>query len=185
MNTEQLFMEIDRHFLGKLEYPKRFTAATSQVDGWFKGELIYLFTSLQQRKGLEEWAPEVLVPGQDEDKKKRVDFRVKLDNGFAWLEIKCLYWGPTRAQQPTDLSFYFSNDPQEVRGDVLKLASIKEGIGYCIIFIYPGPERDQWQEILTKFKEKAGDCTFKEKSSISQFPKTLCIAKLEIAQGTS
>ena len=168
MNTEQLFMEIDRHFLGKLEYPKRFTAATSQVDGWFKGELIYLFTSLQQRKGLEEWEVDVLVPGQDKDQAKRVDFKVKLDNGFAWLELKSLY-----------------GDPQEVRGDVLKLASIKEGTGYCILFIYPGPERDQWQEILTKFKEKAGDCTFKEKSSISQFPKTLCIAKLEIAQGTS
>ena len=93
MNTEQLFMEIDRHFLGKLEYPKRFTAATSQVDGWFKGELIYLFTSLQQRKGLEEWEVDVLVPGQDKGKAKRVDFRVKLDNGFAWLELKSLYWG--------------------------------------------------------------------------------------------
>ena len=167
MNTEQLFREIDRHFLSKLEYPKHFTAAMSQVEGWLKGELIYLFTSLQS-KGLEEWEPEVLVPGQDKDQAKRVDFKVKLDNGFAWLELKSLY-----------------GDPQEVRGDVLKLASIKEGIGYCIIFIYPGPERDQWQEILTKFKEKVGDCTFTEKSSISQFPKTLCIAKLEIAQGTS
>ena len=168
MNTEQLFMEIDRHFLGKLEYPKRFTTAMSQVEGWFKGELIYLFTSLQQRKGLEEWEVDVLVPGQDKDQAKRVDFKVKLDNGFAWLELKSLY-----------------GDPQEVRGDVLKLAPIKEGTGYCILFIYPGPERDQWQEILTKFKEKVGDCTFTEKSSISQFPKTLCIAKLEIAQGTS
>jgi len=93
MNTEQLFSEIDRHFLAKLDYIQRFTSSERQIEGWFKGELIYLFTSLQGKGELEGWEPEVLVPRLG---KKKVDFRVELDNGFAWLELKSLYHGQLR-----------------------------------------------------------------------------------------
>ena len=181
MNTEQLFSKIDRHFLAKLDYIQRFTSSERQIEGWFKGELIYLFTSLQGKGELEGWEPEVLVPGLG---KKRVDFRVKLDNGFVWLEFKSLYHGQQRGQ-PIDLGIYFYKDSVGIWDDVQKLASVVEGHSYCVMFIYPRPEADRWQELLTKYRQLIGNYTFQEQSNVSQFPSDLYIAKIEIAQGSS
>ena len=181
MNTEQLFSEIDLHFLAKLDYIKRFTSSARQIEGWFKSELIYLFTSLQGKGELEGWEPEVLVPGHG---KKKVDFRVKLDSGFAWLEIKSLYHGLQRGR-PIDLRMYFYKDSVGIWGDVRKLASVMEGQGYCVMFIYPRPDVERWQELLMKYRQRIGNYSFKEKSSVSQFPSDLYIAKIKIEQGIS
>lgn len=176
MNSGQLFDFIDEHFLAKLEYPRLFADRERQVEGWFKGELIYLFSSLKARGLLTSWEPEALVPGLG---KKKTDFRLILDDGLAYLEIKALYHGQQRGQM-VDLGIYFYKDDVGIWGDVQKLASLEESLGLCILFIYPRPNTDKWRKVLEAYTQRIAPITLREVSKVSQFPRELYIAKLEI-----
>jgi len=74
MNIEKLFHEIDEYFLEKKGFIEVFSGSQIQVEGWFKGELIYLFTSLKNKGELQDWDREVKLD------KKQIDFKVTIDN---------------------------------------------------------------------------------------------------------
>ena len=173
MDIIQLFEKIDEYFIAKRDHIQLFTESERQVEGWFKGELIYLFTSLQTK--IKAWEPEVSVSGLG---RKKIDFMVKLDDGVSYLEIKSLYHGKQKGQ-PINLGIYFYKDNIGIWGDVQKLASIDEGHGYCILFIYPRPEVTAWSDLLVRYNKKIINTTsLREVSDIARFPAELYIAKL-------
>ncbi|HUU63885.1 MAG TPA: hypothetical protein VMX96_08235 [Dehalococcoidia bacterium] len=172
INREQLFDFVDQHFLAKLEYPQLFTEAERQVEGWFKGELIYLFSSLKAN-----WEPEASIPSLG---KKKIDFRLRLDDSPVYAEIKALYHGRQRGQV-VDLGIYFYKDNVGIWGDVQKLASVAEGHSFCILFIYPRPEIGRWHKTLAAYGQRIAPITLGEVSEILQFPPELYIAKLEVS----
>ena len=92
-----------------MEYPRLFIEAERQVEGWFKGELIYLFTSLKAN-----WEPEVSIPSLG---KKKIDFRLKLDDSPFYAEIRALYHSRQRGQV-VDPGIYFYKDNVGIWGDV-------------------------------------------------------------------
>jgi len=176
MDTGKLFSLIDEHFMTKLEYPRLFAESERQVEGWFKGELIYLFSSLKAGGLLSSWEPEALVPGLG---KKKTDFKVTLDDGLVYVEIKALYHGWQRGQR-VDLGIYFYKDDVGMWGDVVKLASLQDAFGFCLLFVYPRPERDRWDKVIDAYQRRIAPFRLREVSEISQFQPELYIAKLQI-----
>lgn len=176
----QLFGEIDRHFLvgPKLDYASIFTKSERQVEGWFKGELLYLFTMLQQQGQLSGWDCEVTAPGLG---KKRIDFKVVVNNAPFYFELKALYHGWQRGS-PIDLGIYFYKDDVGIWRDVQKLASLNDSQGFCLLFIYPSPNLALWQRILSTYAQKVSPIVIKEFSNPEHYPPPLHIAKLEVSR---
>lgn len=144
--VEELFAEIDQHFLapGKSEYAAVFAHAGRQVEGWFKGELLSLFSALQKASRLAAWASEASLPGLS---KKKADFRVDLDSGPVFLELKTLFQGLQGASKIA-LGMYFYKDGVGIWPDVQRLANLTKGRGFCLLFLYPCPDQQLWQETL-------------------------------------
>jgi hypothetical protein len=175
----QLFDEIDRHFLSvpKLHYVSIFTQSEKQVEGWFKGELLYLFAALQQQGQLAHWDCEVTLPSLG---KKRIDFLVTLDGMPLYLEVKTLYHGLQRGT-PIDLGLYFYKDDVGIWPDIQKLAVVAEGLRYCLLFVYPAPAPQRWQQRMNTYAQKIAPITLREASNLAQYPPALYIAKLEVS----
>ena len=175
----QLFDEIDRHFLSfpRLDYALVFTKSEKQVEGWFKGELLYLFTALQQQSRLSHWDCEVMLPNLG---RKKIDFSVTLNGMPLYLEVKTLYHGLQRGT-PIDLGMYFYKDEVGIWPDIQKLAVVTGGIRFCLLFIYPMPAQQRWQQLLTNYSQKIAPTHLREVSNIAQYPPVLYIAKLEVS----
>ena len=180
-SISQLFDEIDRHFLAssKSEYPIVFTQSQRQVEGWFKGELLYLFSKLKRQDQLLHWESEANLP---DNGKKKSDFKVTINNLPIYLELKTLYTG-RQGSSPIDLGIYFYKDTIGIWPDVQKLASIKAGQGFCILFIYPSPNPDRWQKILRAFASRIDPIVIREVSNVEKYPLSLYISKLEVFPG--
>ena len=80
-----------------------------------------------------------------------------------------------------DLGIYFYKDDVGIWGDVQKLAALPEGPGFCVLFIYPRPERERWYKTLATYGQRIAPIVLQEASEISEFPPELYIAKLEIS----
>lgn len=176
--TSQLFDEIDRHFLAssKLQYSEIFTQSQRQVEGWFKGELLYLFSSLQDQGQLLSWESEALLPNCG---RKKSDFKVVINNVPIYLELKTLYIG-RQGRSKIDLSIFFYKDTIGIWPDIQKLATIEAGQGFCILFVYPSPPPLRWRQILEAYTTRISPTFMKEISNIEDYPLSLYISKLEI-----
>lgn len=176
--TNQLFDEIDRHFLAssRLRYPIIFTQSQRQVEGWFKGELLYLFSSLQDQSQLLSWESEAFLPNNG---RKKSDFKLVINNVPIFLELKTLYTGKQGNSQ-IDLGIYFYKDTVGIWPDIQKLAAIEVGQGFCILFVYPSPNPVRWRKTLEAYNTRISPTLIKEISNIEKYPSPLYIAKLEI-----
>jgi len=175
---DDLFEAIDEYFLSpdRLVKIEAFTHAQRQVEGWFKGELIYLFADLLGAERLSAWEPEaVLTPGD----KKKCDFILNVLDSRVFLEVKALYHGKQRAAK-FGLDIYMYKDTVGIWGDVLKLSSLSSGFGYNLLFIYPRPEPDVWARLIEKYKRRIAPIALEEVSRISDYPRELYICKLRV-----
>lgn len=138
---KELFGEFDRHFLTepKLEYARIFAREHCSVEGWFRGELLYLFSSLKKRDQLPDWKSEESVL-----QKQAVDFRVTINQLPVYLELKAIPRKKMAAHFTKDLIY-------GITSDVLKLAEI--GRGFCLLFIYPSPTLEDWKAQLEKYAQ--------------------------------
>jgi hypothetical protein len=165
-SIEELFDEIDRHFLtpSKLEYPMSFAQKRINKEAWFQGQLFCLFSALQEQGRLSgDWeyeAPlsEVLPPPQ----KGWIDFRGAINHKPVSFEGKTMYLG-WQGDQKVYPSTYFDSGPSApfFGRDVQKMAELAKIIQcFCMVFVYPYPENPElgvqgyWQKGVNSFREK-------------------------------
>ena len=181
MSVDDLFGAIDDYFLDseKLEKVEALTRAQRQVEGWFKGELIYL---LDRLKGniITTWEPEVKVEGGS---RKRFDFVVGVDGTPVFLELKALYHGEQRAAR-IGLDIYLYKDDVGIWGDVVKLSGLSEGVGYNLLFIYPRPDPTVWARQIDAYKRRIAPISLREASRIDEYPPQLYVCRMEIERGS-
>lgn len=138
---KELFDEFDHPFLTepKLSYARIFAKEQCSVEGWFRGELLYLLTSLQDSKQLAAWKSEETVL-----QNKKADFIVTINGHPVYLELKAFPRKKMAGHFTADLVYGITND-------VLKLAEI--GQGFCLLFIYPAPTQQNWKLQLEKYTQ--------------------------------
>ena len=177
-SSAQLFDAIDNYFLAspKPDYFTIFAKSQRQVEGWFKGELLYLFSFLEGQGLLSDWESEAPVAVGS---KKKYDFRLTIDHSPIYLELKTLYHGQQRNSR-IDLGIYFYKDTVGIWSDVEKLASLQTGQGFCLLFVYPAPERKTWQAALEGFAKRISPIQIEEISDPDAYPASLYIAKLKV-----
>jgi len=92
LNSAEVLERIDEYFLSpeRLTRVELFSRYARNVEGWFKGELLYLFHNLEEDGFIGEWGSEVRVAV---DQKQRFDFKVEVVNGPLIIELKTLFHG--------------------------------------------------------------------------------------------
>ena len=116
----------------KQEYLSLFSKLQIQIEGWFRGELMnYL---VHHNIGMSTENREIRI---SEDSRRKVDFKIQMDNEFYWIELKHILVG-YQIEQPFSLDFYFK-DKTYISTDIEKLGSIEphdeRQHGYSLVFI--------------------------------------------------
>ncbi len=183
LDKSSLLAEIDRHFLtpDALSRIQLFSRHARNVEGWFKGELLYLFSNLASAKAVGDWASEVRIAPES---KQRSDFRVRLSDGMLWVEVKTLFHG-IQGGQPVDLGVYFprSADGVGVTDDLVKLLRIPEGNKELLLFVHPRPDASAWSEIMSAYARRIAPIAFEETTALADYPPELYICKLTLKGG--
>jgi len=117
--------------------------AEVQVEGWLKGELIWLFGQLKDGGVIENWRCECRI---EKSSKKRLDFKLALDGKDAALEVKTAI----RQQKGIsyDLRWYAQQNSGFFPPDIRKLAAYPAAHRYLLVFAYPACPTSEWDEVV-------------------------------------
>jgi hypothetical protein len=180
---DDLFPRIDRHFLAPemLARVAAFPRAGRDVEGWFKGELAYLFDSLTGAGGLADWRANVPIV---EGRPQRCDFRLASSGGgVLWLEVRAV---PQRRPSAGALDpgvFMQKGGAADVTEDLVKLMRVPDGETAVVLFVYPRPQPADWAEQMSTFSRRIAPISFKEESRLEDYPEALYICRLRLAGG--
>lgn len=173
-----LFEAIDRHFLQaeQLERVRVFSRTARQIEGWFKGELMYLLSKLHRDGAIARWQVDARAANDD---RQRFDFRIEIGDELLYLELAALHFTPQRNVAAS----LGSTELGVLNQYVVKLSRLDSGRGYCLLFVYPRPDVDHWSEAIGDFRRRAAPVIVREESALDRFPPDLYICKLAVEGG--
>jgi hypothetical protein len=188
MNSQPLYAAIDRHFLAPeaLARVRHLGRSGRDADGWFKGELTYLFASLVADGALTDWRANMPIT---EGRSQRCDFRLTLPahpepvEGPLWLEVKALPQGGGPSGRVDPGFFLQKGGPGDITEDLVKLMRVPDGDTAVLLFAYPRPDATAWSEIMSAYARRIAPIAFKEETSLSDYPPELYICKLRLTGG--
>jgi len=132
--------EIRNHFFtpASLSRAVAFAEAERQREGWFNGELVYLFSLMKKREAIKSWF-EYSTP----DRKRR-DLKVELADAAVVIEIKAaatFYKGGTVGirRWATDCA-----------NEVPKFLTLPATNHYVLLFAYRAPQESDWKALVNK-----------------------------------
>lgn len=145
MNT--LVPYIRRWITRRNEYMRVFADSDSRLEGWFKGELLLLFTKLKRRGVISGFRREVGLK-TSAGKRYSVDFVVEIGRNSHLCELKapCI---SQAAGTPRNLQFYFRNNRVGLLQDFKKLDRLRGRNKWALAFIYPRPSKADWNAALS------------------------------------
>lgn len=142
-----IFDRIINYFSKKNDYIEIFSEQDVRIEGWFKGELLKLFISMENIKFEREF----------KIAKKNIDFMIKKknNNNTNLIEIKTLCISKTKTRR--NLNFYFrEKDQVGIFKDFIKLNKIKDDSKkYVIGFVYPFKKANNLNDDLNNNLKKA------------------------------
>jgi len=151
-----------------------------QLEGWFKGELLFFFSNLKNSKDIYDFNREVKPPVAN----NKIDFKLKLqiDNRIetVWLEIKHWLIGYQKGYK-YNAQFYFG-DPTSVgiKPDIEKLTIIKSDNKYMLISMTANPGRNDWQNGVQKFNNKFSNLKIESLTDPAEFEDFYFLGLLKI-----
>jgi hypothetical protein len=174
---ETLFPHVRHHFDSLLDRLLCFKQQEVQVEGWFKGELLFLLSRLKD---------EGLISGFGREAggaqgRSRVDVSVVLDDVTHWIELKHWLVGVQRGAL-LDPPFYFG-DPTAVGivKDVDKLIDlVPQAPKWLLILLTGNPGPELWEKGLARFHRKFTPRRLMPLSDPQQFPVAYFLALLSV-----
>ena len=176
MTTDELYAEIDRHFLvpESLRRAELFGRhGRNFAEGWFKGEMILLLESLAKDGRIDSWRADVPIT---EDKRQRCDFRIVTGGQALWLEVK------TQVQPGQVADSGVMTRGGGFADDLVKLMRVREGEKGVLLFVVPRPEPTQWAELLATYSRRIAPLGFRELTDTSVYPEALYVCKLALKE---
>ena len=134
-------------FEGKPEHLKTFANSDCRLEGWFKGELLVLFSRLARQGVIAGFEREVNIPTHTPGGRFQIDFKVTLGTELYLCELKALCISRA-AGTPRNLNFYFRDDGLGLVKDFKKLDSVPASNKWMMAFIYPVPDPLTWKQAV-------------------------------------
>lgn len=152
---KELFGKICGHFDRKAENNcfEIFVKNEARLEGWFKGELLCLFSDISLGFECEKQLP---IPGK---RSPRVDFSVTIKGKENLLELKILECNNPKGRK---LHSYFSapksQKPEGVTKDIQKLQKdCRKVQKWILLFMYPAQDQEALKGELRRFNEVVKD----------------------------
>ena len=149
---EILINKLDEHFKAKDKYFELFSNNDTRIEGWFKAEILKSLNELKVNHCISEFKLEWSIKDEN-GKRKSIDFIIKFnDDKLFLIEVKAIVI--SHHKTPRNLNYYFREDHVGILKDFYKLNSITPYENKCVIaFIYPTPNKDEWDNILRNIRE--------------------------------
>jgi hypothetical protein len=122
-----------------------------QVEGWFKGELLFLLTKLKEERIILDFDRETVIINR-----KKIDIAININNLPHYIELKHWLCGCQRSNFLFGPSFYFPDHTSVgIIKDVNKLINIPiSGQKWLLILMTKNPGDESWQNGLRAFHSK-------------------------------
>lgn len=189
MNIDEFITALVRRFgdalSGNLCQLRCFHVYGVQVEGWFKGELLYFLDSEKKMGTVADFDREVRIDlGM---RQKRVDLKVSLEvqgeRRDAWIELK--HWALEQKGTSYRPQFYFGDlTSVGIRPDIEALSKLGTGFGYCLILMTANPGLTDWMLGIEKFNEKFRPLTIESLTSPVDFPDAYHLGLLKVGSPT-
>jgi hypothetical protein len=153
----------------------------TQVEGWFKGELIY-FLDREKREGrLHDIGREKQLP---DDESRKTDVVIQFDESrlISWVELKHWIGRYNRRQNNRDWSpsLYFSN---YTRYDVEKLSTMSNaGDKFMLVLFTPKPDSNEWNSGVEEFNTQFHPLSVCSLTNPSDYPEYFFLGLLHVVE---
>jgi hypothetical protein len=147
MPMEEYLKELVNRFKEKLsgerEVLECFHKYGVQVEGWLKGEFLWLLHREKMAQNLENFDREVSWVGGG---RRKIDFTVTKNEETAWIELKHFLIGEQQGTTYTARS-YFRDTVNGIRPTAEKLRNIPDGEKFILILYTKKPEQGWENEV--------------------------------------
>lgn len=128
---------------------KIFNVQGIQVEGWMKGEMLYVFAQLKDRGIIEKYDREVCIKQKS---RKKCDLQITMESKKYWIELK--NWVLMQKGLRYTPKWYFSQKDY-LYNDFIKLRDIPETDEKWFAVIYSGkPSDNEWAEGMDIFSQR-------------------------------
>jgi len=168
---ENLLRDVLAHF-SQLENRLRiFAQQEVQLEGWFKGECLFLLEQLKSRGRITDFNREVPTNLG----KRKIDITVELDDKHHWVELKHWYVGAQKGVVwgPRDYIDSLENECQKFE------AMQTSGRAWVLVFCTPNPGGDLWKEAIRYFNREYVPWKLVGKTDPADYPRTYFIGLIE------
>jgi len=175
--VQDLVPALKRHFDGLRDRLITFRAQEVQVEGWFKGELLHLFSHLLDSGQIDRLGREVAPPGAS----SKIDLVVSVRGVTHFIELKHWLVGVQRGAR-LDPPFYFG-DPTSVGivKDVDKLTTAGGSAEKWLLLLLTGnPGSELWTKGLDRFHRKFAPRVLAPITRPDEFPPEYFLALLSL-----
>ena len=173
MSLVSLFAE----YLRRSEQQLRcFHQYESQVEGWFKGELICFLDREKLEGRLLNFERE---KSDDDESGKRTDIVLRFDKSspISWVELK--HWIRYQNNQNWSPSWYFMN---RARPDVEKLLTRPEDDDkFMLVAFTPNPRSEEWNAGVEAFNAEFSPLSVRSLTNPDDYPKYFFLGLLHVS----
>jgi len=160
-----------------------------QVEGWFKGEILYFLDQEKSAGKLPDFKPEEMlyVPVGDECKRINVDISLQFKSGSAWVELK--HWHSYLTKKPKtyygcDWYFTTANHSSCVKPAAEKLLTIREkGNKFMLVLCTDKPSSEGWNFGVKKFNDKFSPLSVCSLTNPGDYPEYFFLGLLRVSRG--
>ncbi len=179
---EALLPHLRQHFDGMVVKLDVFREKETQVEGWFKGELLAMFSILERIGVVSDVDREVMVD-LGGGKRGKIDLRLTHEGRRHWIELKHWLVGKQKGQM-WSCRAYLGDGELGPRRDVEKLSTIPASEGAWTLFLAtanPGPE--DWARSIEHFNAKFGPLRLRAVTDPAEFPKEYFLELADVERG--
>lgn len=127
--------------------------AETQVESWWKQELIGLLSQLKNNGMVLSWEREYPTG----EGRRKVDFKIDLANASAVVEVKTALCGRQKGRMWKLPAYVMAPNSGYILSDILKLAATQAPNRFLVVFAYAAPPRSDWEAVLSTVRRKASD----------------------------
>ena len=145
-----------------------------QLEGWFKGELLFLLRQLAKDQIVRSFDREVPYFG------KKIDLQIESERRN-WVELK--YWLIGRQKQSSwgPSNYFRDTSSVGIVGDVRKLLTCPAGDErWLLVLMSANPGCEKWQQGIAGFNERFQPFRIQSHTDPSQFPASYFLGLLEV-----
>jgi hypothetical protein len=164
---ELLLADIRAHFSTLENRLRVFAQQEVQLEGWFKGECLFLLQELKSEGCIRDVNREVAT-GLG---KRKIDITVDLRGQRHWVELKHWHIGPQKGACWGPKDYIDSLEDEYQKFEAVRA----NGRAWVLAFCTPNPGADLWKEALRYFNCEYSPWKLKAKTDPVDYPRTFFI----------